>query len=178
MEKKTRPKGDFHFTPVLERSDNKLWGCHFRVPLRIAKQLVGDGERRVVCTLNNATEYQCAMIPHGNGSLVITVNKKLRDTLGLSFGSEVNVTLRKDTSTYGLPLPEELQVLFQQDAEGRRLFHGLTRGRQRTLLYIIGSVKSTEKRIARAIAVIEHLKGNKGTINYKQLNRSIRDSRR
>jgi len=172
--KETRP---LRFTSILERSTNKLWGCHFRVPTRIAKQLFGNNSRRVVCSLNGSAPHQCAILPHGNGRFVITVNKKRRDTLGLDFGMKVSVTLKKDESEYGLPLPEELDELLRQDAEGRKLFHSLTAGRQRTLLHIIGSVKSPEKRVQRAIAVVNHLKVNKGKINYRQLNKSLRDPR-
>ena len=67
-------------------------------------------------------------------------------------------------------MPEELRELFRQDKEGNKLFHALTRGKQRTLLYIIGNGKSPEKRAIRSIAIINHLKANKGKINYKQLN--------
>jgi hypothetical protein len=177
--KKVPPlKGGLRFTSILEQSSNKLWGCHFRVPNRIVKQLAEGNSRRVVCTLNGSTEYQCAMLPHGEGMFVITVNKKLRDTLGLEFGTEVQVRLRKDSSEYGLPLPEELREMFRQDAEGNAMFHALTRGRQRTLLYIIGTVKSSERRIARASAVVNHLKANSGKINYKQLNAALKDPRR
>ena len=109
---------------------------------------------------------------------VITVNKKLRDSLGLAFGMEVDVRLMKDTTEYGLPLPEEFQELLRQDTEGNRLFHALTRGRQRTLLYIVGSAKNPEKRIARSISIIKHLKANRGTINYKQLSAMLKDPRR
>ena len=178
MKKRTSPNDELRFTSILERSTNKLWGCHFRVPDRIAKRLIDGESRRVVCALNGSAEYQCAMLPHGNGSFVITVNKKLRDALGLAFGMEVQVSLRKDISEYGLPLPEELQELLRQDAKGSTLFHALTRGRQRTLLYIIGSVKNAEKRIARAIGVVDHLKTNGGRINYKQLNAMLKDPRR
>ncbi len=169
------------FTSTLERSTNKLWGCHFPVPNRIVEQ-ISDGDRsgpiRVVCSLNGTAERQCAILPYGNGRFVITVNKKLRETLGLAFGMGVKVSLKKDKSEYGLPLPEELQVLLRQDAEGDRLFHALTRGRQRTLLYIIGSAKSTEKRIERALVIVDHLKANKENINYKQLSVSLRSRRR
>jgi hypothetical protein len=178
MKKVPSLRDGLRFTSILERSTNKLWGCHFRVPNRTAKRLMEGDSRRVVCTLNSSAEYQCAMLPHGDGVFVITVNKKLRDALGLEFGMEVQVSLRKDNSEYGLPLPEELREIFRQDAEGNALFHALTRGRQRTLLYIIGSVKSSERRIARAIVVVKHLKANNGTINYKQLNAAMKDPRR
>ena len=174
MKKKTAVR----FTSTLECSTNKLWGCHFKVPPRIVRQLTGNNSRRVVCSLNGNPAHQCAILPHGSGRFVITVNKKRRDTLGLDFGSEVSVSLMKDESEYGLPLPEELEELLRQDSEGNKLFEALTRGRQRTLLYIIGSAKSTEKRIERALVIVDHLKANKGKINYKELGASLKRRRR
>ena len=174
MKQRARSNAGLRFTSVLERSDNKLWGGHFRVPARIAKKLIDGESRRVLCSLNDIAERQCALIPFGNGAFVITVNKGLRDKLRLTFGMEVQVELRKDTSVYGLPMPEEFQEILRQDKEGNALFHALTRGRQRTLLYIIGSAKSPEKRMVRAIAVVRHLKANKGKINYKELGASLK----
>jgi hypothetical protein len=174
MKKATSTTEKFNFTSVLERSDNKLWGSHFPVPNRVVTPLIEDNSRRVVCTLNGTVEYQCAMLPHGNGSFVITVNTKRCDQLGLKFGMEIDVALRKDASEYGLPMPEELQELFRQDKQGSKVFHALTRGKQRTLLYIVGNAKSSEKRVVRAIAVVNHLKVNKGKINYKQLNIALK----
>jgi hypothetical protein len=171
-------KGWVRFTSILERSDNNLWGCHFRVPEHIAGRLIDGGSRRVVCMLNGSVERQCAILPRGKGLFVITVNRQLRDKLGLSFGMEVRVDLRRDSSEYGLPLPDELRELLRQDKEGNVLFNALTRGGQRTLLYIVGSAKSSEKRAARAVTVVNHLKANGGKINYKHLNTSLKDPRR
>ncbi len=167
-------KRELHFTSTLERSTNKLWGAHFEVPEKVAKQLVEGQDRRVVCTLNESVEYQCALLPHGNGTFVISVNKKLRDQLRMKFGMEVEVRLKKDRSEYGLPMPEELQELLRQDRDADKLFHALTIGKQRTLLYIIGKGNDTEKRLSSANAIIRHLKENSGKINYKQLGVSLR----
>ena len=177
MKKPAPSKSELRFTSTLERSTNKLWGAHFLVLDRIAQQLIGGKDRRVVCTLNDTATYQCAMLPHGNGTLVISVNKTLRCKLGLTFGTEVRVRLKKDQSEYGLPLPEELQELFRQDKEGRTLFHALTRGKQRTLLYIVGSAKSTEKRVTRALTIVNHLKVNGGKINHKKLGAALKNPR-
>lgn len=171
-------KVTLQFISTLEKSTNKLWGCHFNVPKSVAQKLIDGKSRRVVCTLNGSAEHQCALLPHGNGSFVISVNKKLRDDLKLDFGMSVQVSLRKDDSRYGLPMPEELEELLHQDKEGHRLFHSLTPGRLRTLLYIVGQAKNSDNRIARALMIVQHLKAHKGKINYRQLNVTMRDSRR
>lgn len=172
--KKTPAQAPSRFTSILERSDNRLWGAHLRVPVRVAERFGEGRTRRVFCRLNQGEEFQCAILHRGKDLFLVTVNKKLRDDLNLEFGKEVIVRLRKDESEYGLPMPEELRELFRQDRAGDALFHALSRGKQRTLLYIIGSPKDPEKRIFRAITVVNHLKANKGTINYKQLDESLK----
>lgn len=163
------------FTSVMDKFDSNLWGFHFCVPAEIGNQFVTEGnDRRVVCTLNDKEEFQCALMPKGDGNFFINVNKKIRDALKLAVGSQVNVLLKKDESEYGLPMPEELQELLLQDEEGNKLFHALTMGKQRTLLYIVGSVKDTGKRISRALAIVNHLKANGGKVIYKKLNDDIR----
>lgn len=165
----SKRSGSFHFTSALEKSDNKLWGCHVPVPKEVAEKLIDEHSKRVVCTLNGKETYQCAMLYYKKGKPVISVNKKIRDSLGITFGMEVDVRLKKDTSEYGLPLPEELVEVFRQDKEGKKVFHSLTLGKQRTLLYIVGQAKDTEKRVLRSLVIVRHLKENKGKIDYKQL---------
>ncbi len=162
------------FTAFLESSNNKLWGFHLPVPEIIAQAFLAEDAKRVVCTLNEKVEFQCALIAKGEGVYCIMVNKKIRDQLGLKPGSSAHVSLRKDESEYGLPMPEELAEVLAQDEEGNRLFHALTPGKLRTLLYIVGHVKNTDARIARAFAIVEHLKANGGKINYRQLNEDLK----
>jgi uncharacterized protein YdeI (YjbR/CyaY-like superfamily) len=108
---------------------------------------------------------------------VISVNKAEQKSLGLTIGSEVTVSLTRDETAYGLPVPEEVRELLRQDREGDRLFHALTRGKQRTLLYFIDTAKDPEKRAMRALAVVRHLKANNGKINFRLLNLALRRPR-
>ncbi len=164
-----------HFTSTLEESTNKLWGCHFVVPQVVALTLIAQREdRRVVCVLNEKTTWQCAMLPRGDGTFLITVNKKIQKDQGLTIGSRVQIALRPDDSEFGLPMPEELAEVLAQDPEGHRLFHALTPGKLRTLLYIVGQVKNSDGRIHRSFAIVEHLKINGGKINFRQLNEALK----
>lgn len=157
------------FTATLEKSNNKLWGSHVRVPNSIALKLVDPKSRRVIRTLNGSAEHQCALLPFGDGVFVLSVNKHWCDALHLEIGSEVRVGLRKDNSKYGLPVPEELEEYFRQDKEGSRLFHALTIGRQRTLLYMIGSSRTPDARAWKASIIVRHLRDNNGKIHYREL---------
>ncbi len=162
------------FSSTVEKFNSNLWSFHLTVPEPIGRVFVSGNTRRVVCTLNETIDFQCALMPKGDGSYFININKKLRDRLGLKIGTVVRIRLRKDESEYGLPMPEEMKALLDMDEEGSALFHALTPGKQRTLLYIVGSVKNTDSRIARAIAIVDHLKANQGKINYRQLNEALK----
>ncbi len=156
-------------------------GWHFLV---ISKAIVAkfgfEGKfKRVVCTINGGESFQCALLPSGEMFYII-VNKKKRDALGIVAGDTVDVLLEKDESKYGLPMPEEFEEVLKQDADGDRLFHGLTEGKQRSLLYLLAQPKDVDVRIHQALLVVEHLKENSGKINdkkmYEELKRPIFDT--
>ena len=157
------------FKSTLQKLDT-LYSYHIGVSTAIAeKYITPQSDRRVICTLNNSLSFQCALMHMGDGSYFISVNKKIRDKLKLTPGTEVSVHLEKDESEYGLSMPEEFMETLNKDEEGSQIFHSITPGKQRTLIYIAGSVKDTQKRINRAIAIVTHLKNTNGKINFKQL---------
>jgi len=172
-----KEKGSFTFSSHLELSDNKLWGAHFRVPKTAAAALIAGDSKRVICTLNGTERYQCAILHFKTGVPVVLINKALRTKLKLEPGDPVSVQLVKDTSEYGLPMPEELKEIFRQDPEGKKVFHALTPGKQRTLLYIIGKPKDPDKRIGQALIIIHHIKKNHGKIDYHALNDEMKAAR-
>jgi hypothetical protein len=133
-------------------------GWHFLVVSReiVAKFGFEGKSKRVVCSINGSEGFQCALMPSGDIFYII-VNKKKRDALGIVADDTVSVELVRDESKYGLPMPEELQEVLAQDPEGDRLFHGLTAGKQRSLLYFIGKVNDIDKRIHQALIIIDHL---------------------
>lgn len=135
----------------------------------IAKRLKFETKlRRVVCSINGGDEFQCALMPWG-GQFYIIVNQQKRDALRIVAGDRVNVELAKDESKYGLPMPEELEEVLRQDDEGDRLFHGLTPGKQRSMLYYIGKLGDIDKRIHAALILVEHLKDNDGKVDGDKL---------
>lgn len=162
------------FTAKLENFNTRLWSYHIKVPQPIALHFLEKRDKRVVCRLNNAMEFQCAIMPAGDGVFFININKKIRDQLKLKEGSKVVAHLEKDNSEYGLPFPEELKELLDQDKSGNKLFQALTPGKQRNLIYIAGQVKNADLRIHRAMVILDHLKKNAGKINFRQLNQELR----
>jgi len=161
---------------TLDRFDGNLWHFHFKVPATVANLYIDKNSKRVICKLNNLLDFQCALMPDGNGNYFINVNKSIRDKLGLKQGDSLHYALQKDESEFGLPVPPELEELFLVDPEGKEIFDSLTPGKKRTLLYIAASPKNSDIRLKKSLCIINHLKYTSGKINYKQLNEMIKNA--
>lgn len=160
-------------TELIQSSSGSGW--HF---LLVTKDIVDkfgfeDKFRRVVCTMNGGEGFQCALLPWGELFYII-VNKTKRDAIGIVAGDTVNVVLVKDESKYGLPMPEDFREVLNQDEDGDRLFHALTAGKQRSLLYLIGNVKNIDRRIHMGLLIVEHLKENGGKIVDAKLQEELK----
>ncbi|MBX2873125.1 MAG: DUF1905 domain-containing protein [Saprospiraceae bacterium] len=160
---------------TLRKFESDLWGYHIPIPTEIAVTFIDDSGRRVLCTLNGQRPIHCALMPDGQGGFFINVNKELRKELNLKLGDSVAVELKKDKSKYGMPVPEELEALFEVDEEGNALFHQLTAGKQRSLIYLIGKPKRSDTRLQKAIVVLDYLKSTRGRLDYKELHQAFKD---
>jgi hypothetical protein len=156
------------FKSIFEIFNSPLWGGHLKVPESIATALIETGSRRVVVTLNNDTVIHAALMPSQEGHFIL-INKSIRKKLKLNPGTEVQVSLIQDESTYGMPMPEEFQLILDQNEMGNKYFHQLTPGKQRSLIHLVSSVKNTDSRINKAMAIIDHLEMNRGELDFKGL---------
>ena len=164
-----KPQNQVKFKTELVRSTSDS-GWHFLlVTADIVAKFGFEGKaKRIVCTINDGEGFQCALLPWGELFYII-VNKKKRDALGIVAGDTVDVLLERDESKYGLPMPEEFEEVLNQDPEGNRLFHALTAGNQRSILYLLSKPKNIDVRIHQALLIVEHLKENDGKIVGKKL---------
>ena len=162
------------FDGILEKHDNHLYAFHIKVPEEIANSIRDAKINRLICTLNGGIEFRASLIPEGNDRYFIKVNGELRKKHRLEIGSAVNVLLKVDESKYGMDLPIEFEEILELDSEGDRYFHELTPGKQRSLLYIIGKPKSSDKRIEKGLIVMAHLKDQLGKLDFKKLNEDLK----
>jgi hypothetical protein len=148
---------------------DETWGHCFAVPSIYAEMFkTENGSRRVVCVLNESLTLHAAIMPHGTG-WVISMNKTNLKKLGLKVGSPIQVNMSQDTSEFGLPMPEELSEVLEQDTLAKTYFDALTAGKKRSLIHIVSSVKNIDKRIERALMITEKLKDNKGVLKANEL---------
>ena len=169
-------KDSITFKARLEKFSGDLWGHHIVVPDEVALPLIKAGRKRNKSLFDGSIETHSALMPMGDGSYFININKDIRSKLGLRLGSTLTVTLSPDTSKYGMEMPEEFQVLLDQDQEGAQWFHALTPGRQRSLIYIVAKYKNPDKRLEKANVILEFLKWNQGKLDFKALNQAFKDA--
>jgi uncharacterized protein YdeI (YjbR/CyaY-like superfamily) len=73
-----------------------------------------------------------------------------------------------------MEFPEEFRVMLDQDESAKEVFDSITKGKQRSLVHLVGTVKNTQSRINRSLAICDHLKESKGNLDGKRLNELIK----
>lgn len=166
------------FQSILHKFQSPLWGFHAVVPEEVSTFFLNKDIKRLVCKINGEIEFPCALMPKGDGQYFINLNKEIRTQLRLEKGDQLHLELWPDKSKYGLPMPEEMEELLAQDPEADQLFHKLTPGKQRSLLFIIGKPKTSAIRLQKALATCEYLKSTGGNLKFPELNAYMRTFRK
>ncbi len=157
------------FIGKLDKFDFNHWHYHIPVPDQIADQMMDENHRRVLIWIKSGGPFHMALMKSQEYWYVL-VNQDLRKKYELDESKSFEVKIERDHSEFGHEVPEELQVLLDQDEEGNYYFRGLTPGKQRSLIYIVTTVKNPESRMKKSLAIIHHLKLAKGKLDFKQLN--------
>ncbi|GAB5410551.1 MAG: hypothetical protein BalsKO_29160 [Balneolaceae bacterium] len=155
------------FSTYLE-SSSKLGYTFIVVPPDIVKSAGGFGVR-LLCSIKGNEKIHSGLLSKGDGNGYIIINKKRQKKWGISLNDELEATIELDTSKYGMEISEELEVLLEQDRVGATLFEKLTPGQKRYIIHYVGSVKSSQKKIDRAILLIENLKTMTGKFDFRYL---------
>jgi len=92
-------------------------------------------------------------------------------------GENLSIVLEEDKSKYGMPMPEEMAEIMAQDPEVDNLFHSLSPGKQRSLLYIIGKPKTSDSRIKKAILITRYLTEVNGVLDFAEMNEFIKSNK-
>ena len=127
------------------------------VPPEVSEPIRAAKIKRLVAQLNDGEPWSCALGSAGPGEFMVMVSKARLDAHGLRVGSMAQMSLRPDTSTYGMPVPEALAEVFEFDPDVEVAFQRLLPGRQRNHLHVIGSAKSEETAAKRIAALLREL---------------------
>jgi hypothetical protein len=140
----------------LEKFDS---GMHFiMLDEKTVKVLSKNGNKRVICTINGTVNFHSALMPKKEGGYFINIGSATCKKLKIKEGSLVKASFEIDATEYQFSIPEELKEVLDSDDEAYKLFHNLTEGNQRSLMYLVQQVKSVDKRIERSLKIAEQIK--------------------
>lgn len=159
--------------PLEKFEDTKLWSYFIRIPDEVAQQYIEGKDRRIVCTLNDKEKIHCALMPSPKGYFIL-IKQALKKKLGIQLNEIIELTIEKDRSKYGMPMAEEFKVCLEEEPLALKYFEELTPGKQRNLIHLVNQIKSSEIKIRRSLAIVEHLITEEGKIEYKRLNELIK----
>lgn len=125
---------------------------------KTVKQLTTGGNKRVVCTINKEVKLHAAIMRTKEGMHYIMVASKYVKQLKIKAGSMVDAEIAKDTSELQFHVPEEFTEVFATDPEAEKIFASLTNGNKRGLIALVNMVKSSDKKIERALRIADKLK--------------------
>jgi alpha-L-arabinofuranosidase len=141
---------------ILQKFDN---GMHYIIiSPQIVTEITQNSNNRVICNLNDKINFHCAILPKKEGGHFINIGTNICKKLKLTTGDVVVATFEVDKSDYQFEMPEEFKEVLLTDVEASNAFHCLTAGNQRSLIYMVTLVKSSDKRIERALKIAEKIK--------------------
>lgn len=136
-------------------------GTMHYMPIKAGTALgfINKGHKRVLCTVNGTDTIHAALLPRKQqGDYYIYAGKALLKKLNLGAGAAVSLLLAPDETTHQFEMPEELAEVLATDPEANDIFMALTPGRQRGLIQLAKLVKSTDKKIERALRIADKIK--------------------
>lgn len=122
------------------------------------KRLTKNGNKRVLCLLNGKLKLHAAIQKTRDGLHYLMIASKHLKSLGIKVNSSINAVIEIDTTEFQFDLPEELAEVLATDEEANLIFTGLTDGNKRGLMALVNMVKSSDKKIERALLIAEKLK--------------------
>lgn len=139
---------------VMEKFDS---GMHYiMLDRKTVLAITKNNNKRAICRLNDELDFHCAIMPKKEGghfiNIGLTICRKLKE------GSKVSATFSVDKTAYQFEMPEELKEVLDTDPKANEIFHSLTEGNQRGLIYLVSQVKSSDKKIERALKIVDRIK--------------------
>lgn len=134
------------------------WMHMIRLDAALLKKLTRNGNKRVLCVINDTVTLHAAIQRTKEGAHYIMVAAKYLKQLKLKSGSTVKARFTIDTSELQFHIPEEFAEVMATDPAAEKIFQTLTDGKKRGLIALVNMLKSTDKKIERALLIAEKLK--------------------
>ncbi len=128
--------------------------CYIRIPASVVTRFPEGKKTRLLCTIDGTLTIPCGLNHMGDGDFFIIVGSRYMKSLKLKEGASVNYLLQPDPDPLGVPMPEVLEALLEQDTALRERFEQLTMGKKRFVIHAIARIRDIDLQVQRAIETI------------------------
>ncbi len=125
---------------------------------KTVKRITAGGNKRVLCKLNNIVSLHAAVMKTKEGMYYLMISAANLKKLNAKVGSTVKAEIEIDKSELQFHIPEEFAEVMATDAPAKKIFDSLTDGNKRGLIALVNMLKSSDKKIERALLISAKLK--------------------
>jgi hypothetical protein len=137
----------------------KGWPHHVVLDQAMIDKIMVNGNKRAIAKVEGSNKtFHCGILKKKELGYYVYINTDVVNELKLTIGSKLRLHLEIDTSENQFATSPELNEVLDQDPEAKAIFNKLTAGKQRSLIYLVLSVKSIDKRIERALKIAQKIK--------------------
>jgi hypothetical protein len=130
------------------------------IPFDVQRAFGSRARVPVVGTINGFP-FRNSLMPEGDGTHSMMVNKDLQKGAGATAGDIVAVVIELDKTPRSVTVPDDLKVLLTKHKSAATAFTGLAYSHKKAFLDWIDSAKKPETRVKRLKEAIEMLAAGK-----------------
>jgi hypothetical protein len=116
------------------------------------------GSNRLLVSIGQNAPIHAALLSKPPVDFYVHVGKMTCQKLKIKAGDLLEIEFAADDSEFQFEMPEAFQEVLDSDEEASEIFQKLTDGNKRSLIYLVNSVKSVDKKIERALKIAEKIK--------------------
>ena len=144
------------FTAALIGRGSKSAWVFLPIPFDVVTAFGTKGRVPVMGTINGFA-FKNSLLPQGDGTHEMAVNKELRAGANAVAGDTVKVVLERDSSERTVDVPPELDAALAKAKKARAAFDAMAYSHRKEYADWVSGAKKDETRVARALKAVEKL---------------------
>jgi hypothetical protein len=148
------------FEAKLERPEGVGTWTFVSVPFNVEEAYDIKSKIKVKGTVNGIP-FRSSLMPSGDGTHFLVVNKSIRDAAGVSSGDIVHVAMEHDTDVREVIIPDDLKNALEVNENARGNFEQLSYSHKKEFVDWIGEAKREETHAKRIETTLLKLSGRK-----------------
>lgn len=131
----------YNFEEELKKVEGKE-ASYIEIPFDVEKEF--SAKRVKVKALFDGIEYRGSIVKMGLPCYLIGVTKEVRKKIGKTYGDIINVVIQKDIEDRNIEIPEELNVMFNDNKDAYEFYESLSYSQRKKYIDWINSAKKKD----------------------------------